>query len=374
MAALRIAMLAPLHEAVPPLQYGGTERVVSWLTEELVRRGHRVTLFASGDSRTRAELVPVTPVALRPCAAGEVIGPHLLEIGLLRDRLSAFDVVHSHVDFFALPFRRPGDPPLVTTLHGRLDLPEFFPIYTAFRSQAFVSISDAQRLPVPMLRWVATVHHGLPLADYPAGEGRGDYVLFLGRMSPEKRPHAAIDLARQAGVRLVLAAKVDPVDRAYYEDAIVPRLGGPGIEYVGETNLATTLELLRDARALLFPIDWPEPFGLVMIEAMACGTPVLTRRCGSVPEIVEHGTTGFVGDDDDALALALRRIDRIDRAACRRSVATRFTVEHMADGYEAVYRRLVREERTGRWTTSSGYTIATTSSPPPGSRTTGLES
>jgi glycosyltransferase involved in cell wall biosynthesis len=369
---MKIALLAPLHEAVPPHRYGGTERVLSWLTEELVRRGHQVTLFASGDSRTAAKLVPVTPVALRPCGAKEVIGPHLKEIALLRDRLEEFDVVHSHVDFFALPFHRKNDPPVVTTLHGRLDLPEFAPVYTTFRSEAFVSISDAQRLPVPDLNWVATVHHGLPLEDYPVGPG-GDYLLFLGRISPEKRPHAAIDIARRLGVKLVIAAKVDPTDREYYEQHVVPRLAGGGVEHVGETDLAETVRLLQGARALLFPIDWPEPFGLAMIESMACGTPVVTRRCGSTLEVVEHGKTGFVCDDDEDITRALERIDRIDRAACRRHVETRFSVGRMADDYEAVYRRLVRE-RMSRWTTSSAFTIATTSSPPRGSRTTALES
>jgi glycosyltransferase involved in cell wall biosynthesis len=372
---MRIALLAPLHEAVPPHRYGGTERVLSWLTEELVRRGHTVTLFASGDSRTEATVVPVTPVALRPCGAKEVIGPHLKQIALLRDRLSEFDVIHSHVDFFALPFHRHGDPPIVTTLHGRLDLPEFAPVYTAFQNEAFVSISNAQRLPVPDLRWVATVYHGLPLAEYPVGPGRGDYVLFLGRISPEKRPHAAIDVARRAGVRLVLAAKVDPTDRAYYEEAIVPRLAvaGSAVDYVGETDLAETVRLLQDARALLFPIDWPEPFGLAMIESMACGTPVVTRRCGSTPEVVDHGSTGFVCDDDEDVLLALKRLDRIDRATCRAQVEARFTVERMTDDYEAVYRRLERE-RMSRWTTSSAFKIATTSSRPRGSRTTELGS
>jgi glycosyltransferase involved in cell wall biosynthesis len=371
---MRIALLAPLHEAVPPQRYGGTERVLSWLAEELVRRGHAVTLFASGDSRTKANLVPVTPVALRPCAAKEVIAPHLKEIGLLRDRLGEFDVVHSHLDFFTLPFHRAGDPPLVTTLHGRLDLPEFAPIYAAFQSEAFVSISDAQRLPAADLNWVATVYHGLPLDEYPVGPGRGDYLLFLGRISPEKRPHAAIDLAERLGVRLVLAAKVDAADRAYYEETVAPRLAAAKhVEYVGETDLAQTIELLGNARGLLFPIDWPEPFGLVMIEAMACGTPVVTRRCGSTPEVVDHGKTGFVCDDDEDILLALRRLDGIDRATCRQYVARRFSVERMADDYEAVYRRLQRE-RMSRWTTSSAFRIGTTSSPPRGSRTTELGS
>jgi glycosyltransferase involved in cell wall biosynthesis len=370
---MRIAMLAPLAEAVPPPRYGGTERVISWLTEELVRRGHDVTLFASGDSRTSATLVAVTPAALRDSGVRDTVGPHVRELGLLRDRLWTFDVVHSHIDYLALPFRRPGGVPMVTTLHGRLDLPELEPVYTAFRSESFVSISDAQRVPLPALRWVATVYHGLPLADYPEGRGRGDYVVFLGRMSPEKRPHVAIDVARRAGVRLVLAAKVDATDRQYFEEAIVPRLRQPGIEYVGETDLPETLRLVGEARALLFPILWPEPFGLAMIEAMACGTPVITRRCGSTPEVVEHGTTGFVCDDDATIAHALSMIDRIDRRACRRHVAERFNVERMAADYEAVYRRL-RHERMSPWTTSSGFTTATTSSPHPGSRTTALGS
>jgi glycosyltransferase involved in cell wall biosynthesis len=370
---MRIALLAPLHEAVPPHRYGGTERVISWLTEELVRRGHAVTLFASGDSRTEAELVPVIPAALRPSGAAEVIGPHLKQLYLLRDRLREFDVVHSHVDFFAMPYRRPGDPPLVTTLHGRLDVPELKAIYDAFRAEPVVSISDAQRLPVPDQNWIATVHHGLPIEGHPVGEGRGDYVLFLGRISAEKRPHVAIDVARRAGIRLVIAAKVDRADAAYWEAEVRPRLRGEGVEYIGETDLDQTVALLRDARALLFPIDWPEPFGLVMIEAMACGTPVVTRRRGSTPEVVADGVTGFVCDDDTTLEMALRDIDKIDRRACRAWVESRFTVGRMADDYESVYHRLRREE-VSRWTTSSGYTTDTTSSPPPVSPTTELES
>jgi len=246
-------------------------------------------------------------------------------------------------------------------------------VYETFRNEALVSISDAQRNPVPHLRWVATVHHGLPVGDYPMGAGRGDYVLFLGRVSPEKRPHAAIDIARRAGVRLVIAAKVDAVDRAYYEAEVAPRLAGPGVDFVGETDLPTTLALLADARALLFPIDWPEPFGLVMIESMACGTPVVTRRCGSTSEVIAHGRTGFVCDDDEAVAAALRHIDRLDRAACRDHVARRFSVERMAADYEAVYHVLLRE-RMSRWTTSSAFTIGTTSSRRRDSPTTALES
>ena len=370
---MKIALLAPLHEAVPPTRYGGTERVLSWLTEELVRRGHAVTLFASGDSRTAATLVAAAPRALRRAGFRDAVGPHMVELGLLRDRLAAFDVIHSNVDAMALPLRRPGDPPMVTTLHGRLDLPEVQAVYRPFRGEAFVSISDAQRTPLPELHWVATVHHGLPVDAYPVGPGGGDYVVFLGRLSPEKRPHAAIDLARRAGIPLVIAAKVDPVDRAYFDEAVAPRLKGPGVEYAGETELAETLRLLGDARALLFPIDWPEPFGLAMIEAMACGTPVVTRRCGATPEVVVDGTTGFVCDTDEDVLCALRRLDRIDRGACRRHVESRFSVARMADGYEAVYARL-RQGGMSAWTTSSAFTSGTTSSPRPASPTTALES
>jgi glycosyltransferase involved in cell wall biosynthesis len=370
---MKVALLAPLHEAVPPRQYGGTERVVAWLADALVRKGHSTTLFASGDSQTAARVVPVVPQALRPNAAQDPIGPHLAMLAMLRDRLDQFDVVHSHIDYFACPFARPEDPPIVHTMHGRLDGSERRSIYHAFRRERLVSISDAQREPLPDMSWVATVHHGLPLDEFPVGDGSGGYVLFLGRVSSEKRPHVAIDLARKVGIPLVIAAKVDRVDRAYFESALAPRLRQPGVDFVGETGPAETLALLQEARALLFPIDWPEPFGLVMIEAMACGTPVLTLRRGSAAEVVEHGVTGFVCDDEAELGRALGRIDRIDRAACRRRVEEHFSAERMASDYEAIYRRL-RWERMSRWKTSSAFTTATTSSPPPASRTTVLES
>ena len=370
---MRIAQLAPLHEAVPPVGYGGTERVVSWLTEELVRRKHEVTLFATGDSRTSAKLVAVVPEGLRPAGVADAHGPHLVQLALLRARLAEFDVVHSHVDYYALPFRRAGDPPFVHTMHGRIDLPEQRPIYSAFPDEPLVSISDAQRTALPQLAWVATVHHGLPVDDYPVGRGGGGYVLFLGRMSTEKRPHVAIEVARRAGVRLVLAAKVDDSNRAYFEREVEPRLAEPGVDYVGETGPAETIRLLADARALLFPVDWPEPFGLVMIEAMACGTPVIASRCGSTPEVVADGVTGFVCDDDAAFCRALGRIGDLDRAACRRRVAERFSVGRMTDDYETVYRRLGREGVSLR-TTSSAFTTGTTSSPPRGSRTIAPES
>lgn len=344
---LRIAQLAPLHEAVPPRQYGGTERVVHWITEELVRRGHDVTLFASGDSRTQARLVPVVPTALRPTGVIDAVAPHFQQVGMVRDRLSEFDVVHSHIDYFPFPMHRRGDPPLVTTMHGRLDLPELAPVYRWFRQMPLVSISDAQRAPLPDVNWVATVHHGLPLDHYPMGRGSGDYFVFLGRMSSEKRPHVAIDAARRAGVRLVLAAKVDAAGQRYFDEQVAPRLRHPGIEFVGEIDAAETARLLGEARALLFPILWPEPFGLAMIEALACGAPVITRRCGSTPEIVTHGETGYLCDDDE-LPAAIRDIDRIDRVACRRRAETHFSVARMVDGYEAVYRRLLERPAAPR--------------------------
>lgn len=337
---MRIAQLAPLTESVPPRLYGGTERVVSWLTEALVARGHDVTLFASGDSRTSARLVPVGERALRG-GTGDPMASHVTMVAMAKDRAAEFDVVHAHVDFIPFLAFDGTRPALVATLHGRLDLPWLPPVFRQFRDVPLVSISDAQRRPAPEANWVATVHHGLPAAGYPVGEGRGDYMLFLGRMSPEKRPDAAIALARRAGVRLVLAAKVDDVDRAWFARTVEPMLSAPGVEFVGEVDEPTKHALLCDARAMLFPIDWPEPFGLAMIESMACGTPVITRRCGSTPEVVADGVTGFVCDDDAAVLDAIRRVDAIDRGACRRHVERRFAVDRMAADYEAVYERLV---------------------------------
>ena len=344
---MRIAQIAPVCESVPPSGYGGTERVVSWLTEELVRRGHRVTLFASGDSRTRARLIPVMERALQRGGGSDSVMAHILEIGAVQRRLAEFDVLHSHIDYLAFPAFRDSDPPLLTTLHGRLDIEGLAPIVRHFWQRPLVSISDHQREPLPGANWVGTVHHGLPLADYPVGDGRGDYLLFLGRISPEKRPDVAIDVARRAGARLVLAAKVDPIDRDYFESVVRPRLDEPGIEFIGEVDQMAKLALLRDARALLFPILWPEPFGLVMIEAMACGTPVIARRCGSVDEVI-GGSVGFICDDDDALVRAIGEVGTIQRMRCRRWVEQWFSVERMATAYERIYRRLAVARRTDR--------------------------
>jgi glycosyltransferase involved in cell wall biosynthesis len=338
---MRIAQVAPLYERVPPALYGGTERVVSYLTEELVQRGHDVTLFASGDSVTRARLTAATAKALRlDRDAGDMLSPHVIELARVFERADEFDVIHCHVDYLAFPFGRLVRTPTVHTLHGRLDVPHLVPLFHHFNDVPLVSISDAQRAPLRELplAWVRTVYHGLPLSAFPFSPDGGRYLAFLGRISPEKRPDLAIAVAKEVGVPLKIAAKVDPVDRDYFERDIAPLLDHPLVEFIGEIGDAGKAAFLGGALALLFPIDWPEPFGLVMIEAMACGTPVIARGCGSVPEIVDPGRTGFVADTLDDLVDAVKRVDTIDRAACRHHAEERFSVERMANDYEAVYR------------------------------------
>jgi glycosyltransferase involved in cell wall biosynthesis len=340
---MRIAQVAPLYERVPPVLYGGTERVVGHLTEELVRRGHDVTLFASGDSRTSARLSAATARALRLDAeTGDTLSPHMIALAQVFERAEEFDLIHAHVDYLAFPFSRLVSTPAVHTLHGRLDLPHLGPLFRHFRDVPVVSISDAQRLPLREVgpAWAGTVSHGLPLAEFPFSPRDGRYLAFFGRMSPEKRPDLAIEIARRVGLPLKMAAKVDAVDQAYVEREIAPRIEPPLIEFVGEIGDADKAAFLGGALALVFPIDWPEPFGLVMIEAMACGTPVIARPCGSVPEVVDPGRTGFVADTLEELVDAVKRVDTIDRRACRRHVERRFTVERMADDYEAIYRAL----------------------------------
>ncbi len=342
---MRIAQVAPLYESVPPRLYGGTERVVSWLADELVQRGHEVTLFASGDSRTHARLVSAWPRALRlDPAQPDPFALHTLELAQAFSRADDFDVVHCHVDYLALPYGRLVSTPVVHTLHGRLDLRPLIHVLTELREVPLVSISDSQREPLTGLdlNWVATVHHGLPMRDVPAVTTASDgrYLVFLGRMSAEKRPDLAIAVAKRAGLPLIMAAKVDRPDREYFEREIRPQLGHPLIEYIGEVSDAEKWRLLGDALALLFPIDWPEPFGLAMIEALACGTPVVARPCGAVPEIVRDGEVGFLADTVDELVAAVKRVDVIDRARCRRWAEAQFSVGVMADHYESVYRRL----------------------------------
>jgi glycosyltransferase involved in cell wall biosynthesis len=344
-ATMRIAQVAPLWERVPPALYGGTERVVALLTDELVRRGHRVTLFASGDSVTRAELVAPTARALRLDPAGwHPMAAHMLELGDVFERADDFDLIHCHVDYLAFPFARLVRTPTIHTLHGRLDLPYLPPVFRRFRGVPLVSISQAQREPLRGLglAWAATVYHGLPLDRFPYSPREGRYLAFLGRIAPEKRPDLAIAIAKRVGLPLKIAAKVDPADREYFETEIRHLLDHPLIEFIGEIDDAAKPAFLGDALALLFPVDWPEPFGLAMIEAMACGTPVVARPCGSVPEIVRPGTTGFIADTLDELVDVVKRLDTIDRAECRRHVEARFTVERMVAEYEAAYRRLVQ--------------------------------
>ncbi|HET9157854.1 MAG TPA: glycosyltransferase family 4 protein, partial [Myxococcaceae bacterium] len=308
---MRIAQVAPLFENVPPNQYGGTERVVSYLSEELVRQGHRVTLFATAGSRTSAELVPIVDRPLRGNAHWMMHA--LIQLERVIERVEDFDVLHFHTDHLHYPLLRYLDVAVVTTLHGRLDMPDLQALHEVYSDAAVVSISEAQRAPLPDARWVATVPHGLPPALYHPGTGAGGYLAFVGRISPEKRLDRAVEIARRAGLPLHIGAKVDPADRKYFEREIEPLLATPGIEYLGEVDDRQKCDLIGNARALLFPIDWPEPFGLVMVEAMACATPVLAFRGGSVEEILEAGVTGAVVDTVDEAVAALPAVLALDR-------------------------------------------------------------
>jgi len=338
---MRIAQVAPLFERVPPVAYGGTERVVAYLTDALVELGHDVTLFASGDSRTAAALVPVTPSALRldPTCQDWLLH-HIRQVELVARQAGAFDVVHFHTGFLHLPLARRLMQPSVTTLHGRLDLPEVRVLLDDLRDVPLVSISNSQRGPVPHLNWRGTVHHGLPRHLLPFRAAADDYLAFIGRISPEKRVDRAIAVATRAGLPLRIAAKVDAVDRDYFARAIEPLLQTPGVEYLGEIGDAEKADLLGKARALLFPIDWPEPFGMVVIEALSCGTPVIAWRLGSIPELLDDGVTGFIVDSEDAAVDAVGRIHEIDRLDCRAAFERRFQAERMARDYVAIYERL----------------------------------
>ena len=338
--ALRIAQVAPLYESVPPKLYGGTERVVSYLTEELVRQGHRVTLFASGDSRTSAELVAVCEGAVRlgrePTAA---IALHTLLIEAVFARADVFDVIHCHTDSIHLPLARRCPVPVITTLHGRLDVAGLEPLHREFAELPLVSISNAQRAPLPWASWAGTVHHGLPLELYRPHYDAGRYLVFLGRISPEKRVDRAIAIARRAALPLKIAAKIDAVDREYFALEIEPLLAAPGVEYVGEIDESAKTELLGGALALLFPIDWPEPFGLAMIEAMACGTPVIAFARGSVPEVVDPGITGYIVSSIGEAVACVERARGLDRHECRRQFERRFCAARMAQEYCSIYRK-----------------------------------
>ena len=339
---LRIAQVAPLHESVPPARYGGTERVVSYLTEELVSRGHDVTLFASGDSRTRARLVPGAPRALRlEAACRDPLARHLLLLERVFEEAANFDLIHFHVDYLHFPLSRRMRTPHLTTLHGRLDLPDLAPLYREFAEMPLVSISIAQRAPIPEAGWIGTVPHGLPPSALRFGGGRGGYLAFLGRISREKRVDRAIEIARRAGRRLLVAAKVDPADVEYHEREIAPLLADPHVAFLGEIGEGEKSDFLGGAEALLFPIDWPEPFGLVMIEALACGTPVIAYRGGSVEEVLEDGRTGFLVSSLREAIGAVHRLPAIDRRRCREEFERRFTAARMAGDYERLYGRIL---------------------------------
>ena len=343
---MRIAQIAPLTEAVPPKLYGGTERVVYWLTEELVALGHEVTLFASGDSCTSAKLQAPWPRALR--LDSSIRDPNALHIMMLehvRQQAHEFDMLHFHLDYypFSLFARQPT--PFLTTLHGRLDLPEHQPLFTAFPTMPVISISNAQRRPVPQAGWVRTIHHGLPETLLMPQPVKPSYFAFLGRIAPEKGVDRAIHIAREAGIPLKMAAKVDRVDREYFDGRIKGLIDGTAVEYIGEITDAEKSTFLSGAIALLVPIDWPEPFGLVMIEAMACGTPVIAFNRGSVPEVIEDGVTGFVVEDEKDAIGASYRLHELSRQRIRERFEQRFTARRMAQDYLAAYRGLMDRER-----------------------------
>lgn len=339
---MRIAQVAPLYESVPPKMYGGTERVVSYLTEELVRKGHDVTLFASGDSQTHARLVSPCRQALRlDTSCVDRLAPHIAMIDQVLQRQDEFDLIHFHIDYLHYPASRHCRVPHVTTLHGRLDLADLVPLYRQFPKVPVISISDAQRRPLPSINWQGTVYHGLPDDLYAFHPGGGEYLAFVGRISPEKRCDRAIEIARLAGRKLRIAAKVDQVDREYFEHSIRPLLGMDGIEFVGEIGDTAKNDFLGRAAALLFPIDWPEPFGLVMIEALACGTPVIAWPCGSVPELIDEGLSGRICDSIEQAVRAVKHVGELKRARCREQFETRFRAPRMADDYLAIFQRLV---------------------------------
>ena len=348
---MKIAQIAPLAESCPPRLYGGTEGIVSYLTEEFVRRGHEVTLFASGDSCTAARLERSCEVALRlDPRIKDPIPQHIVMLDKVRARAPEFDVLHFHVDVLHYPFLHSFVDKTLTTLHGRLDLAELKALYSTYRHAPLVSISNNQRVPMPPVNWVGNVYHGLPRGLLPfTAEPREGYLAFLGRISPEKRPDRAIEIATRAGVNLRMAAKVDRVDQAYWDEVVKPLVDShPNVEFVGEINERQKAKFIGEASALIFPIDWPEPFGLVMIEAMACGTPVIAFRSGSTPEVVDDGVTGFLVDDVEAAAAAVARVTKLNRAKVRARFDKRFAIERVAEDYLNIYAALPGFRRVRR--------------------------
>jgi glycosyltransferase involved in cell wall biosynthesis len=342
---MRIAQVAPLFESVPPKLYGGTERVVSWLTEELVRLGHDVTLFASGDSLTTARLVPACPQSLRLNKASvDHFAHHMVLLEQVLEERDNFDLIHFHIDYMHYPVSRREQVHHVTTLHGRLDLADLVPVYQMFSEMPVISISDAQRAPLPWINWRGTVYHGMPEKALRPSATKGNYLAFLGRTSPEKGLPDAIEIAKRVGMPLKIAAKIDKADVDFFNTQIKPELNHPLIEFIGEIGHHEKHDFLGNAAALLFPINWPEPFGIVLIETMACGVPVIAYPFGSVPELIEDGITGFLVHDVEQAVRAVDKIDNIDRGICRLRFEQRFTAKRMAQDYLAIYNRILKSE------------------------------
>lgn len=346
---MRIAQVPPLYESVPPRLYGGTERVVSYLTEELVNQGHDVTLFGTADSITNAKLYPVCEQALRlnkECR--DPLSYHIVQIQDVVEHAQDFDIIHFHNDYLHFPVSSRYSYAHVTTLHGRLDIPELSNIYSKYSSIPVISISNSQRKPISNANWIKTIYHGLPADLYRQGSGDGGYLAFIGRISPEKGPDKAIEIAKRVGIKLKIAAKVDKADQEYYDKVIAPMLDHPLIEFIGEIGEDKKGEFLGNATGLLFPIDWPEPFGMVMIEAMACGTPVIAFNCGSVPEVMVNGETGYIVNTVKEAVIAVSALAAFDRKGCRQVFEERFTAAIMARNYVAVYERLAGQNLNNR--------------------------
>ncbi len=342
---MKIAQVPPLYEAVPPKLYGGTERVVAYLTDELVNQGFKVTVFGTEDSVTKASIFPVSKQAIRlnkDCR--DPLAWHILQLQQVMEHAGEFDIIHFHNDYLHFPLSKNARYAHVTTLHGRLDLPDLQPLYQKFTDVPVVSISNDQRKPLPNINWVKTIYHGLPEHLYRLGTGEGGYLAFLGRISPEKRPDRAIEIAKRAGIKLKIAAKVDAADLNYYKTVIEPLLDHPLIEFIGEIGEDKKGEFLGNALALLFPIDWPEPFGMVMIESIANGTPVVAFNCGSVPEVIDEGLTGFIVNSIEQAVARIPKLASFDRSLCRKVFEKRFTVSCMADNYVELYQRLIRQK------------------------------
>lgn len=343
---MRIAQISPLIESVPPQGYGGTERVVSYLTEELVKSGHDVTLFATADSKTSARLIPVSPQGLRLYESKvDPLAYHFIQLEEVVSRASQFDLLHFHTDYLHFPVSRRCKYAHLTTLHGRLDLTGLHLLYKRYNDMPLVSISNSQRKPIPEARWLATVYHGLPTNMYKPVIQSGSYLAFLGRISEEKRVDRAIEIAKRTGMPLKIAAKVDAHDQEYYESQIKHLFDHPLVEYIGEIGEGEKAAFLGNAAALIFPIDWPEPFGLVMIEAMACGTPVIAYRRGSVPEIINHGVTGYVVSTIDEAVKSVENLHSISRKLCRKEFEERFGAEVMSKNYEEVYEKILHFQK-----------------------------